>query len=240
MTRPWVKAILAVVVLGGALAGGLYVFSPRVDGRTAPPPTAGAIDLPSPRLEGTLSLEASIARRRSVRDYTGAPLTLPMVGQLLWSAQGITAPLRGFRTAPSAGATYPLEVDFVVGEGGVEGLAPGVYRYVPDGHRLEPRLPGDLREGLAAAALGQPWVGDAPVTLVISAIYARTTARYGERGQRYVYMEAGHVGQNVQLQAEALGLGSVTVGAFRDAQMGSILQLPPEEVPLYLLPIGHR
>lgn len=217
------------------------MFSPGVEQRPGgqAPLIEGPVHLPQPRLEGALSLEAALARRRSIRDFGERPLTLAEVGQLLWAAQGITAPFRGFRTAPSAGATYPLEVDVVVGEGTVTGLAAGIYRYVPDGHRLEVRVSGDLRERLAAAALGQPWVGQAPVCIAIAAVYERTTARYGERGHRYVYMEAGHAGQNVQLQAEALGLGSVTVGAFRDAQVASILGLPAEEIPLYLLPVGH-
>jgi SagB-type dehydrogenase family enzyme len=206
----------------------------------APPaPVAGGlVRLPLPAERGRLSLEEALAQRRSRRDFGDRPLTLAEVGQLLWAAQGVTAPWRGFRTAPSAGATYPLEVDVVVGEGTVTGLAAGVYRYQPAGHRLETRAPGDRRAGLAAAALGQPWVRAAPVTIAIAAVYGRTTARYGERGHRYVYLEAGHVGQNVQLQAVSLGLGSVTVGAFRDTQVARLLGLSPEEVPVYLLPVG--
>lgn len=234
-------AVIVVIVMVPIVAGGWQLLLPgmRDQPATQSPTPEQRIVLPGPRERGDVVLEEALTQRRSVRNFAASPLTLDMVGQLLWAAQGITAPWRGLRTAPSAGATFPLEVDVVVGEGAVVGVAAGVYRYVPAGHRLEARAAGDRREALAAAALGQPWVGDAPITIVISAVTARTTARYGERGHRYVFMEAGHAGQNVLLQAEALGLGSVPVGAFRDTQLAAILELPREEVPLYLLPVGQ-
>lgn len=227
----------AALLLGVAL--GLYFFRFR-EAPVFPVLADGITSLPEPRLHGGISVEEVIKRRRSIRSYADSPLTLAEVGQLLWAAQGITDPKSGFRAAPSAGATYPLEVHLVVGEGTVAGLAAGVYRYLPEGHRLERRLAGDLRARLAAAALGQPWVEAAPITIVITAIYQRTTARYGERGVRYVHLEAGHVGQNIYLQAVALELGTVAVGAFRDAEVAELLGLPQDEVPLYLFPVGRK
>ena len=234
--RMGLVVIVATLLLGTGL--GLYLSLPR---GTEPAVLAPErfIALPEPRTQGDVSLEEAISRRRSIRRYARASLALDQVGQLLWAAQGITEPGRGFRAAPSAGATYPLELHLVVGEGAVEGLAPGVYRYLPEGHQLKQRLEGDLRGRLSAAALGQPWVKEAPIAIVITAVYQRTTARYGERGIRYVHLEAGHVGQNIYLQAVALGFGTVAVGAFQDDAVAALLQLPPEEIPLYIFPVGQ-
>lgn len=191
------------------------------------------IKLPVAQLTGNVSLEEVLSARRSVRDYKDSALSLQEVAQLLWAAQGITADWGG-RTAPSAGATYPLEVYVVVGK--VEGLKPGVYHYIPSSHSLRNVLEGDLREQLSSSALGQRCVAEAPVTVVVAAIFGRTTGRYGERGIRYVHMEVGHVGQNICLQAETLGLATVMVGAFRDEVVKSLLKL--KEEPLYLIPVG--
>ena len=188
-------------------------------------------------LRGALALEEALAARRSVRDYAPGPLTLAEVGQLLWAAQGVTSP-EGFRTAPSAGALYPLELYLVVGE--VEGLAPGVYHYEPESHALTRIIAGDLRRVLEMAALGQDYVRTAAVDLVLTGVYQRTARRYGERAQRYVHMEAGHAGQNVYLQAEALGLGTVAIGAFNDEEVQRLLSLPAEEAPLYIMPVGRK
>lgn len=193
------------------------------------------LKLPEPRHESETSVEEALLKRRSVRSYREEPLTLAEVSQLLWAAQGITAPGWGGRTAPSAGALYPLEVYAVVGE--VEGLEPGIYHYRPEGHLLMRRKAGDLRSELAAVALGQAWVREAPLVLVIAARYERTTRKYGERGVRYVHIEVGHVGQNVYLQAEALALGTVMVGAFSDQEVKELLGI--EEEPLALMPVGR-
>lgn len=199
-------------------------------------PEMGA-KFPQPRHDSAISIEETLLKRRSVRDYTGEPLTLQEVSQLLWAAQGITDP-RGLRTAPSAGATYPLETYVVVGD--VENLTKGVYRYHLPKHELVKVLDGDLRAELAAAALGQRWVREGAINIVLTAIYERTTARYGDRGIRYVHMEVGHVGQNIHLQAVALGLGTVVIGAFRDDQVKEILHLPKDEHPLYIMPVGRK
>lgn len=195
--------------------------------------------LPLPRLKGDMSLEEAIARRRSIREYLDSPLSLKEVSQLLWSAQGITDVRREFRAAPSAGATYPLEVYIVVREDGVERLKPGVYKYDPHRHSLRAVRLGDLSRELYSAALRQEWVLKAPINLVVTAVYGRTTSRYGDRGVRYVHMEVGHVGQNVYLQATALRLGAVVVGAFHDEDVRKILAAPEEEAPLYIIPIGR-
>jgi len=199
----------------------------------------GENPLPEPVKTGVVSVEEALLRRRSVREYTGEPLTLQDLGQLLWAAQGITEPRWGFRAAPSAGGTYPLEVYIVVASGGVEDMQPGVYRYIPQRHSVVLMAEGDFRGDLAVAALDQKWVAKAPVCFIVAAVYERTTGKYGERGVRYVHMEAGHVGQNIYLQAVALSLGTVVIGAFHDDQVQRVVGMAESERPLYLLPIGH-
>jgi SagB-type dehydrogenase family enzyme len=187
--------------------------------------------LPQPRSKGPLSVEEAIAGRRSVRSYAPQGLTDEELSQLLWAAQGITERRQGLRAAPSAGATYPLETYVVTAE--------GVFHYEPAGHALRATRAGDVRTKLAAAALGQEFVRRAPVTIVLAAVPERTTRRYGRRGLTYVHMEAGHAAQNMHLQAVALGLGSVPVGAFDDDAVTEVLGLPPAQIPLYLIPVGR-
>ncbi len=210
--------------------------------RRPPKPLAPAIEigetimLPQPRVSSATSIEVALSKRRSVRSYSDAPLTLAQVSQLLWAAQGVTDS-RGFRTAPSAGALYPLELYLVVGA--VEGLEAGVYHYMPAPHQLQRIASGDKREELAAAALGQSCVRRGTVVLVYAAVYERTTRKYGQRGRRYVYMEVGHAAQNVHLQAVALDLGAVVVGSFDDDHVREVLHLPEDHEPLYIMPIGY-
>jgi len=193
--------------------------------------------LPRPHLESRVSIERCLLARRSVRSYRSGPLTLAETGQLLWAAQGITA--EGYlRTAPSAGALYPLETYLVAGE--LEALAPGVYHYRPERHDLVLAKSGDLRRDLARAAGGQDCVRDGAITVLFAAVYARTGSKYGERAARYVHMEAGHAAQNVCLQATALGIGVVTVGAFRDENVKQIAGLPWNQEPIYLMPVGRK
>lgn len=196
------------------------------------------VPLPPADTERGMALNKALASRRSIRTYTGQGLDKASIGQLLWSAQGRTSETGG-RTAPSAGGRYPLEVYIVTGRQNQD-LEPGAYRYIPDQHALEPIIAdADLRERLSRAALDQPWVREAPMTVVISAVSARTKAVYGERGLRYVILEVGHAAQNVLLEAVALGLGAVPVGAFDDDQVRRILLLSAEETPLYLIPVGY-
>jgi len=198
------------------------------------------VALPKPKIKGVMSLEEAINVRRSRRSWRkNRKLTLEQVGQLAWAAQGITNWEEGFRAAPSAGATYPLEVYIVVREDGVKDLDKGVYRYNPFKHCLIKTLDTDVTYELMEASLGQYWVGSAPVNMVIAADYGRTTRFYGDRGYRYVHMEVGHAGQNIYLQAEALGLGTVAIGAFYDNRVREILDLAKKLTPLYIMPIGY-
>ena len=185
----------------------------------------------------TASLEELLRQRRSVRNYADVPLTKDEVMELLWAGQGITSPV-GFRTAPSAGALYPLELYLVAGN--VDNLAPGIYKYKPVENGLTLVKEGDVRAGLATASLGQRSVADGAVDIVIAAVYERTTVKYGVRGERYVHMEAGHVAQNICLQATALNLGLVTIGAFDDAAVAKIVGISPDEAPLYVIPVGRK
>jgi len=180
--------------------------------------------------QGGASLTELLDLRRSCREFADEPLALEALGQCLWAAQGRNAHRR--RTSPSAGALYPLEVYSVTAE--------GMAHYDSANHRLQPHLRRDLREALARAALGQMFIAIAPLTIVLCAVFARVEVRYGKkRGERYTLIEIGHAAQNVLLQAQALGLGSVPVGAFEDSEVMAVLELPADHVPLYLLPIGH-
>jgi SagB-type dehydrogenase family enzyme len=194
------------------------------------------LTLPAPRDSGTVAVEAVLKSRRSVREFRGGELTMAEVSQLLWAAQGITD-TNGFRTAPSAGALYPLEIFLSVGD--VSGLAPGTYRYGPDNHALAPIVEGERRRQLADAALVQSWIADAAVVLVIAVVASRTMAKYGRRGIRYVHMEVGHAAQNLYLQATALGLGTTVVGAFDDTRVAAVVGMSGREKPLALLPVGR-
>ncbi|MEW6716908.1 MAG: SagB/ThcOx family dehydrogenase [Chloroflexota bacterium] len=193
--------------------------------------------MPAPVYDSKTSVEAALLERRSVRQYRDEPLTLAEVSQLLWAAQGITH-TDGLRTAPSAGALYPLEVYILVGR--VAGLPAGIYRYQPQGHELVLIAEGDYRQALHQAALNQSAVQDAPVVIVIAAVYERTTVKYGERGFQYVHMEVGCAAQNIYLQAVSLNLGTVFIGAFHDDQVKEVLHMGVDEQPLALMPVGRK
>lgn len=201
-------------------------------------PAMVRVKLPEPSYKSEVSIEETLLLRRSIREYEDKPITLEQLSQLLWAAQGITLPSYGFRTAPSAGATYPLELYVVVKEGGVRDLDAGIYHYIPREHALELEKAGDYSADLMKASLNQEWVGDAAVNLVINAVYERTARRYGDRGERYVHMEVGHVGQNVYLQCISLGLACVVIGAFYDDWVKKVVGGIGE--PLYIIPIGVK
>lgn len=217
-----------------ALAAGAVVIVIAVSSApsrpSAPAPSAALMPLPSPVVRGSVSVEEALAARRSVREYSTEALSRAEIGQLLWAAQGVTS-FDGRRTAPSAGATYPLEI--------LAATADGVFRYLPRDHALRSVLSGDVRGNLARAAADQAFVGEAPLVIVVAAVPARTEARYGDRAERYVALEAGHAAQNVLLEAVALGLGAVPVGSFDDAAVAAVVGLEAGETPLYLLPVGH-
>lgn len=187
--------------------------------------------LPAPSLKGNVSIEEALATRRSVRAYADRELTEEHLGQLLWAAQGITAKTRGRRTAPSAGALYPLEIYVFTGD--------GLYHYSPEKHTLTLTKAGDQRAALAKAALGQPCVRNNAAVILIAADYARTARKYGNRAKQYVHMEVGCACQSVMLQGVALGIGSVPVGAFREADVKQLAALPDEQTPLLLIPVGY-
>ncbi len=196
------------------------------------------VALPQPSVSGDMSVEEALHERRSIRRYGDAPLPLRDIGQLAWAAQGITEERRGLRTSPSAGATYPLEIYFLIT--GLEEIPDGLYRYVTRGHRLEKVLSGDRRGDLFESALYQDAIMSAPVVMVITGVEERTARRYGQRATRYVHMEAGHAAQNVSLQAVALGIGTVVIGAFDDSAVVQALRLDEGESPLYLMPLGKQ
>ncbi len=196
-----------------------------------------SISLPEIVISDDSSVPAILQQRRSVREYQDVSLSLHEIGQLLWAAQGITHP-KGLRTAPSAGALYPLELYVAVGR--VEGLTEGIYHYNPNKHQLKMIAFGDQREALARAALGQSWIADAAAVVAFTAVYERTTRKYGRRSKRYVHIEVGHAAQNLFLQAEELGLGTVDVGAFNDNDVAKLLQIPADTEPVILMPVGKR
>jgi SagB-type dehydrogenase family enzyme len=194
------------------------------------------IKLPDPEHDGTMAVEAALLYRRSGRDYSKKPLGLSAVSQLLWAAQGITN-RQGDRTAPSAGALYPLELYIAVGY--VDDLPTGVYKYRPQGHQLDEHATGDVRSRLATHAWRQSWVKDAPAIVVITTVPERVTDEYGKDAIRYVYMEVGHAAQNIHLQAVALDLATVVVGALDEPRVRKTMALEAEEIPQVLMPVGH-
>ena len=224
--RP-VVLLLAVALL---LHFGGCATRPAASGYPTPVPESEEIALPPPRLTGDMALEEAIASRRSVREFTGEALSRSEISQLLWASQGITDE-RGLRAAPSAGALYPLEVYIA--------LPDGTYHYLPRSHAIQLVSERDLREDLWEAGLKQDALRQAPAIFVIAAIYERTEAKYGDRAQRYVQMEAGHAAQNLLLQAVVLDLGAVPIGAFYDDQVQASLGLPADHRVLYLIPAGH-
>lgn len=194
------------------------------------------VKLPSPMSQNNISVASALQKRRSIRTFKKEPLTMEDIAQLLWAAQGITSD-NGFRTAPSAGALYPLQAYLISGD--VKNLTSGIYQYLPANHTILPIVIGDQRHKLTTAALNQNAIENAPISIVITAIYEKTTTKYGKRGIRFAQMEAGHVAQNILLQAVSLGLGAVTIGSFDDLAVVAILKVHKNESPLYIIPIGR-
>jgi len=251
MSAGKVPSVVALMLVFTLIAGTASCAAPAPDGgcdavkaeldetRTQLSQTKAALDQAKAELVDVkaASLEELLRQRRSVRDYADAPLTYDEVFKILWAAQGITRPWGG-RTAPSAGALYPLEVYLVAGN--VEDLATGVYKYGPVEQELTLIKVGDVRAVLAAASLGQDCVKTGAIDIIIGAAYERTRTKYGSRGERYVHIEAGHAAQNICLQAAALGLGLVTVGAFQDNLVKMIIGMAADETPLYIIPVGRE
>ncbi len=197
------------------------------------------IYLPPPNQKGEMSLEEAVSRRRSIRKFAPEPVSQSQLSQILWSAQGISDRQWKYRTAPSAGAAYPLEIFVVCGQDSIEGMNDGIYHYILADHCLTLLHKGDVRADLAGAALNQEFIYEAPLDIVICALYQRTSLSYGNRGERYVHIEVGHAGQNIYLQATALGLATVAIGAFNDEQVREVLQLDRQYNPLYIMPVGE-
>jgi len=195
--------------------------------------------LPQPKMEGSISVEQAIRQRRTIRAFSSRILQLDQLSQLLWSAQGLTGSRRFKRAAPSAGALYPMDVYAVVGQNSVVQIDAGVYRYEPRAHMLALVTNQDLRDRVARAAISQMWMANAPINLVITAEYSRVIGKYGKRGIRYAQIEAGHIGQNLFLQAEAVGLKAGIVGAFHDKEVAEVMKLPRSYEPLLIMPIGY-
>ncbi len=224
---PDAVAVQSLLALAAGLAACDQLPAPRVPTTDA----SAVIPLPPPAVSGDKSLEEVLAQRRSVREFGDQLLTTAQIGQLLWAAQGITHE-QGHRTAPSAGALYPLELYVATSE--------GVFHYDPASHQLLQTKQGDPRANLYQAALRQESVRQAPAVFIVAAVYERTASKYGsERSPRYVHLEAGHATQNLLLQAVALGLGAVPIGAFEDEEVRQAVGLPTDHRPLYLIPVGH-
>jgi SagB-type dehydrogenase family enzyme len=212
---------------------------------------AEVIPLPPPRQEGRTSVEKAISQRRSVREYAEAGLSMVEISQVLWAAQGFTQERKdpprmwnpkyewqgGLRTAPSAGALYPMEIYVLAGN--IEGLAKGVYKFVPKSHSLKKIMGGDKRSALSDAALKQAAIEKAAAVVVMAGVYERTSYKYGDRAERYVHIETGSIAENISLQCVALGLGTVLMGAFKDDEVKKVLQMPDDERPLLIMPLGR-
>jgi SagB-type dehydrogenase family enzyme len=220
------------------IAGDLLRSKPKKPPPYKTYPHTTVIKLPKPEYRG-MTLEETIKKRRSVRNYSGKPLTLLQLSQLLFSAQGITGSMydQPLRTAPSAGALYPFEVYVVVNN--VTGVSQGIYHYAVLSHSLELIKAGNFRKEITSAGLKQEMLGDSDVTFVLSAIFDRVRHKYGERGFRYTYIEAGHISQNIYLQATSLGLGSVSIGAFIDKEINRLIGVDGQkEAVIYLHAAG--
>ncbi len=226
----WLIVVMVLMILP-AFNGGCEQAADN-----APANNGSVISLPEPAYDSDTSIEEALLARRSIRDYKEGALTLKELGQLLWAMQGITDP-GGKRTAPSSGALYPLEIYVVVGD--VEGVDAGVYRYRPESHGLVKTLDSDRRKDLTRAASNQSSVSQGAADIVITVVYERVTKKYGERGIMYTHLEAGHAAQNLCLQVAALKLGTVTIGAFDNGDVKKVLDLPGDEEPIYILPVGR-
>jgi SagB-type dehydrogenase family enzyme len=233
------KRILILILSPILIYAGLIYFTgikePDLWAQQNRPFKGVTMNLPEPKLKSQTSVEEALSKRRSVREYEGDSLSIEQVSQLLWAAQGITKEWGG-RTSPSAGALYPLEIYLLAGK--VKGLKPGLYHYEPGKHSLVQTQEGDLRKKLSEASLDQDEILNAPATIIITAVYARTIKKYEQRGIRYVHMEVGATGENIYLQAESLGLGTVFIGAFEDEKVKMVLEI--EEEPLGIMPLGRK
>jgi SagB-type dehydrogenase family enzyme len=232
------RGFLELIIILGAV--GVRWIKPFKAISAASAEKEGPMILTKPNNKGSLSVEEAIKKRRTVRSFGSRPLRKEDLSQLLYGAQGITEDRGSKRAVASGGALFPLDVYAVMGDKGAEGLDAGVYHYIPSGHRIESVAAGDKRKQLAKASLNQMWMADSPLNLVITAEYSRICSKYGDRGIRYAMIEAGHAGQNIFLQAEALGLKAGIVGAFNDMEVIKVLGISQKHEPLLIMPVGYQ
>ena len=233
MKGPKAAGLFVLLLFAAGCLGGEY----RPTENNLPERDGKIIELPAPARDGLVSVEEALNQRESTREFRDRVLESDELAQILWAASGdvYDGTTGATRVAPSAGATHPMEVYLVAGR--VEGVEKGVYDYRREDHTLQQIKKGDYREELAGMALGQQAIVEAPASIVLVAYYGRTTDRYGERGERYVHMEAGHMAQNVSLQVEALNLSTVIIGAFDDNEVASLLG--EEGAPMLIMPLGR-
>ena len=225
----------AILIAGLIIAVNFYCRDNR-EQTTMQKTNEDIIQLPNPKLQSETSVEEALNKRRSIRNYTKQPLSLEEVSQILWAAQGITEKNYGLRTSPSAGALYPLEVYLVTAN--VKDISEGIYKYNPLNHSIKKIDDGDKRVEISNASLKQDAIEECSALVIITAIYERTSVKYGDRAERYVHMEVGHAGQNIYLQAVSLGIGTVMMGAFHDDALKKTLNLPANEFPLAIYTLG--
>jgi SagB-type dehydrogenase family enzyme len=200
---------------------------------------AEAIKLPAPVTKGAVSVEEALQARHSTKRFANRSLDLAQISQLLWAADGINNP-PDKRTAPSGRAAYPIDLYLVVGERGVTNLAPGVYRYLVANQALELVAQGEFRPAVVKACNSQVWIGEAPAIVVIAGDIKRSEAKNGEYGTLFTHVEAGFIGQNIFLQAGALGLGAGVAGGIKDKPLAQALKLPEADVPFLVMPVGYK
>ena len=239
LTRRGFCRLIGLFCLGGSLGAPCRAVS-SAERNPHNRKGGGKMRLPDSLRDGGMSLERAIDTRRTIRSFTEKPLTLEQLSQLLWAAQGITEKGGYKRAAPSAGALYPMDVYLALGKGCAGKLNPGVYHYEPDTQSISPVKGGDVRRDIALGSLGQMWMAEAPLTIVITAEYERSTGKYGRRGIRYSMIEAGHIGQNLFLQARAMGLEAGIVGAFEDSKIIKIMGIEKTHEPLLIMPVGYK
>jgi SagB-type dehydrogenase family enzyme len=235
------KLVLIILIIVFISVLSLYYFSGQKKSVYTNRNIISITSLPSPVLTGNISVEEAIQNRRSVRTFSNESITIGNLSQILWAAQGITDNQSSLRAAPSAGQVYPLEIYIIIGNNGVSGLENGVYHYVPSNNTLEKLLNGDLKSDLSGIANGQPWVKQAPIDILITGNYLKMVDKYGDKdlSTRFVDLEAGHVGENIYLESESLGLVTVSLGSFNEKQLVQLLNIPNNETPLYIFPVGH-
>jgi len=235
------KFVLIILLIVFISVLSLYYFSGQKKSVYTSRNIISITSLPSPVLTGNISVEEAIQNRRSVRTFSNESITIGNLSQILWAAQGITDNESSLRSVPSAGQVYPLEIYIVTGQNGVSGLSEGVYLYVPSNNTLEKTVNGNLSSKLSTIADGQKAVDQAPVNFVITGNYPKMINKYHDKElcTRFVDLEAGHAGENIYLQTESLGLVTVAIGSFNEVQMKQLLEIPQNETPLYIFPIGH-